>query len=148
MKTIKFEKTENADEELEIIDRFNKLFQELPEGQYELVIRKPKRTPQQNKAMHLSFEWIAEALNEHGLYMNVFFKPGAEIPWDGRNVKEKIWRRLQVAMYGKRSTTELTTTELNKIVEYLQAHIAKTHGIIINFPSIEGIQLNLPKDEL
>lgn len=96
------------------------------------------RTQQQNRALHLYFTMLAEALNDSGLDMRKVLKPGVEIPWTGRSVKEFLWRPVQTAQLGKDSTTELTTGEIDLIFDTLNRHLAK-FGVHVPFPSIEEI---------
>jgi len=47
----------------------------------------PKRTVQQNKALHVLFNLLAQNLNEAGLDMRKTLKPEVDIPWSGASVK-------------------------------------------------------------
>src|SRR3990167_7615419 len=100
------------------------------------------RTAQQNRALHLYFELIADTLNDAGLDMRAVLKPEVEIPWTARNVKEFLWRPVQKIQLGKDSTTDLTTKEIDVVFETVNRHLAK-HGIHIPFPSIEEIMFQI-----
>ncbi len=72
MKTIvqKFEITEKTsltEVQKNLVDLGAELFLNLPLGKYQLSITKPKRTPAQNRTIHLIFGKIAEELRTHGL---------------------------------------------------------------------------------
>lgn len=95
------------------------------------------RTTRQNRAIHLMFTQLAQSLNDHGLDMRKTLKPEVDIPWDGRTVKEYIWRPIQKAVLGKKSTTELTTKEIDGVFEIINKHLGEKFGIEIQFPSIE-----------
>lgn len=101
-----------------------------------------QRTAQQNKALHLFFEHVAKALNDAGLDMRKVMKPTVEIPWMKETVKEYLWRTVQDWQLGKKSTTELTKQEVDKVYETLNAHLGKL-GVHVPFPSEEEVNLNL-----
>ncbi len=112
------------------------------------VRSKPKmlRTIIQNSSMHLYFRNVSKALNDAGYDMMKFFTPGAEVPWDkdGKNFKELVWRKIQVAHTKKESTAKLETKEVSEVYEILSRHLAKTRGITEPFPS----QFTLMADSL
>ena len=101
------------------------------------VTTEKQRTKQQNKAMHLYFRMVAEALNGAGLDMRKVLKPGVPIPWNERMVKEYLWREAQKIRLGKESTRELTTAELDQLIIIINAFLA-SKGIEMDFPSIES----------
>lgn len=87
--------------------------------------------------MHKLFTMLATELNTLGLDMKVIMKPSYEIWWTPEAVKTHLWKPLQKAMYGKESTTELTTGEVSKVYEQLAHIIGQKHGVEISFPSYE-----------
>lgn len=101
----------------------------------------PQRTTQQNRALHVLFRLLAETLNENGLDMRRTLKPQIEISWDGRSVKEYLWRPIQSAQLGKKSTTELTTVEIDKVFDTINKHLGEKFGLHVPFPSIDEILL-------
>lgn len=99
-----------------------------------------KRTNQQNAALHLMFEHLAQELNDHGLDMVATLKEHpVEIPWSASTVKEIIWRGIQEKQLNKKSTTELTTKEIDQVFDTLSRWLASRHGLEIIFPSIESL---------
>lgn len=98
-----------------------------------------QRTLKQNNALHKYYEAIAKVLNDAGLDMRVVLKPEVDIPWTTENVKNFLWRPVQLAYLGKKSTTELETDEVNKVYEVLTRHLGEKFGIFIEFPSIEAL---------
>lgn len=96
-----------------------------------------QRTLQQNKAIHKLFTQLSSDLNELGLDMKVILKPSYSIWWTPEAVKDHLWKPLQQAMYGKKSTTELTTAEVSKVYEQLAHIIGEKHGVELSFPSQE-----------
>jgi len=101
----------------------------------------PKRTNQQNKALHVLFSLLANILNDNGLDMRKTLKPEIDIPWSGPAVKEFLWRPIQTAQLNKRSTTELTTVEIDKVFDTINKHLGEKFGLHVPFPSVEDIIL-------
>ena len=97
----------------------------------------PSRTIQQNKAIHSYCAILAEKLNDAGLDMRVVLKPEVDIPWSKQTVKDFLWRGVQQVQVGKKSTTELTTKEVNDIYETLNRHLSEKFGITQDFPHHE-----------
>jgi len=97
------------------------------------------RTNQQNKAMHVLFQLLANRLNEAGLDMRKTLKPSVEIPWSSNSVKEYLWRPVMKAQLNKQSTTELTTVEIDEVFETLNRHFGEKFGLHVPFPSIEQL---------
>jgi hypothetical protein len=96
-----------------------------------------QRTIQQNKALHKYFELLAEELNNAGLDMRVVLKPEISINWSPETIKEHLWRPVQKLQLGKESTTELTTSEINKIWETLNRFLSDKFGVFVDFPHEE-----------
>lgn len=96
-----------------------------------------QRTLSQNNALHLYCAMLAETLNDAGLDLRVVLKPEIAIPWTGGTVKDFLWRGVQQSYLGKRSTTELTTKEVNEIYEILNRHLGEKFGITQEFPKYE-----------
>lgn len=99
----------------------------------------PPRTAQQNKALHVLFQLLANELNLAGLDMRKTLKPGVEIPWSGRAVKEYLWRPVQEAQLNKKSTTELTTKEIDEVFDTINRHLGEKFGLHVAFPSIDDL---------
>ncbi len=102
-------------------------------------IKEKQRTLTQNRAFHLYFTQLAEELNDAGLDMRKVLKPEVEIPWTPENIKNHLWRPIQHAYLNKKSTTELTSQEIDKVYDVFNRHVAK-FGIHIPFPSIETLE--------
>ena len=98
-----------------------------------------KRTNQQNKAIHVLFQLLADELNDAGYDMKRTLKQDVDIPWDGKTVKEYLWRPVQSAQLGKKSTTELSTKEIDQVFDTLNRHLGQKLGLHVAFPSIEQI---------
>jgi len=100
-----------------------------------------QRTTQQNKSLHLYFEHLAQELNEAGLDMKATLREDAEIPWNGDRVKEFLWKPVMQAQLGKRSTTEMTTKDIDLVFDTITRYIASKHGLQVDFPSMESLSL-------
>lgn len=82
---------------------------------------------------------LADVLNDAGLDMKRTLKHDVEIPWTMENVKNHLWRPIQIAMTEKESTTSLDTVEPSQIYEVLTRHLATKHGVIVPpWPSEES----------
>ncbi len=110
-------------------------------------MEKPKeqklRTEQQNKALHLYFQWLADELNNAGLDMRKTLKPEIDIPWSKSSVKEYMWKPVQKMVLDKNSTTQLKKgeKEIDKVYDTLNRYLLEKFGVHIPFPSIESFLL-------
>jgi len=95
-----------------------------------------KRTRRQNDALHLYFEMVADTCQDCGIDARMFFKPEVDIPIDAAMVK-RAWKITQDGMLKKQSTTELTTTEVNKVYEVFDRFLGQKLKIHVEFPSAE-----------
>ena len=97
--------------------------------------------------MHLWFTQLAEALGEAGYDVKKTLRDDIEIPWTSHMVKELLWRPVQEAMFGKRSTTELSSAEIDKVYDVINREIGNRTGVTVAFPNIEELMNNsLPLD--
>lgn len=101
-----------------------------------------QRTIQQNKALHLYFTHLSEALNDAGLDMRKTLKPEVEIPWTPENIKNLIWKPIMEAQLGKKSTTEMNTKDIDVVFDTINRHLGEKFGLEIRFPSIDSLILN------
>lgn len=97
-----------------------------------------KRTENQNRALHLYCSMVAQELEAGGHSMQNVIKKitKVDIYPTTENVKEIIWREIQKALYGKKSTTELTVAEVSKVYEVMSMFLSKHFGIDLDFPHI------------
>ena len=98
------------------------------------------RSNSQNSALHLFFSFIANELNELGIQYQYTGISGKtfELRYTMELVKEFIWKPIQVAMFNKKSTTKLTTKEMNDIIDVITNFFAE-RGVVLQFPSIETL---------
>jgi hypothetical protein len=102
--------------------------------------KKPQpRSNQQNKAIHVLFRNISDVLNEDGLDVEkVLSKKTMAINWTDEMVKELLWRPAQMTMFGKKSTTELTTAQIDQVFAVIHRFLTKLK-VEVEFPSIETL---------
>jgi hypothetical protein len=100
---------------------------------------KKQRTLKQNNSIHKYCELLAKELNTLGLDMRVVLKPEIKIMWTPEACKSELFKPVMKAMYGKESTTELTTSEVSKVYEQIAKLIREKFGCEIDFPSKEQL---------
>lgn len=86
-------------------------------------------TPAQFSALHVWCGLVAIQLNDAGFSVMQVLKHDAEIPWTKELAKEHLWRPIQKAMTGKRSSKDTGKLEYPEISETLSRHLAQTLGI-------------------
>lgn len=96
------------------------------------------RTLKQNNALYKYFSMLSEELNSAGLDVQKTLSPKLEHPWNAELVKELIWRPVQEACLGKKSTTELSKQkDIDVIYDVINRHMGQNFGIYVPFPSEE-----------
>lgn len=98
-----------------------------------------KRTDRQNRALHLYFTMLTEALNDAGYDMRRTLKQDIDISWTPDNIKNYLWRPIQEAKLNKTSTTELNTKDIDSVYDELNRHLGEKLGVHVPFPSIEDL---------
>lgn len=104
-----------------------------------IELMESKRTLIQNKALHKYFELLAQELNQAGFDMKRTLKEQVDIPWSGATVKEYLWKPIQDAQLMKKSTTELTTKEIDEVYDTLNRYLGEKTGVSVVFPSREEL---------
>ena len=128
-----------------------KLFWDLNEGRYQIIIQKPQRSLAQNRALHLFCRQVANELNGVGVTCKVgsITRDGdIESDWDERLVKEIMWRPVQFKALGKKSTTALQINELDKVAKPIMQALANKYDIGLVFPSQLSKHLNSEEKDL
>ncbi len=105
-----------------------------------IKLHRKTRTDKQNAALHLYFTQLSEALNDAGFDMKKLIKKEIDIPWTPINVKEYLWRPIQKELLKKKSTTELKTTDIDKVYDVLNELLGERTGIFIPWPCIEELE--------
>jgi predicted RecB family nuclease len=106
---------------------------------FELKEKKLTRSGKQNSALHLFFTMVADQLNDSGAEFQDAGLSTGQIStiYTCNIVKELIWRPLQTALFDVKSTTELTTCQIDRILD-----------IIIKFFGERGLELDFPRKKL
>ena len=107
----------------------------------EIKIEKIKktRTSQQNRALHLWFTQLAEALNDAGWDIRKLIRKEVDISWSGISIKEYLWKPIQEVHLKKKSTTQLTTQEIDLIYDQVNRIVGERTGVFVPFPSIDTL---------
>lgn len=88
-----------------------------------------QRTLRQNKSLHLWFKLLANTLNEAGLDMRKVLKPSINIEWNEKTIKEYLYKPILEAMLLKKSTTEMTTKDVDNVWETINLHLGEKFGV-------------------
>jgi len=107
-------------------------------GRYRVVIEKTQRgrTSQQNKSLHLYLTMMANAFNDSGIDNKMLmdtFKQEFSLPVTATFLKE-VFRKIMGGMYDKKSTTELSTTEMVKVYDVFNMGMGEKCGISRPWP--------------
>lgn len=95
------------------------------------------RSNLQNKSLHLYFTQLADALNLAGMDIRKVISKEVDIEWSGIAIKEYLWRPLQKEMFKKKSTTQLTTEDINIIYDNVNRIIGERTGVFVPWPCVE-----------
>lgn len=99
------------------------------------------RTLRQNQSLHLFFEHVAHALNDAGYDVQSVVSKSASLFWTKEMVKELLWRRFQEAMFFHKSTRELTTEEIDKLIDVFSKFLGENFQLEVDFPSEESMRV-------
>ena len=99
-----------------------------------------QRTLTQNSSIHKYCEMVARELCNQGQTMQDVIKKITltEITPTTYSVKEIIFKPLQEATLGKKSTTQLTTAEVDQVYKIMSMFLSKQFEIDLPFPSQEN----------
>ena len=98
------------------------------------------RSTLQNASLHLFCKMVADGLNEQGQtwkYEHIITGKIVEVPFSMYLVKDYIWRPIQITLFDKTTTTKLTTSEINQIVDVINLHLGENFGLSFVWPSKE-----------
>lgn len=103
-----------------------------------------QRTDQQNRALHLYCDHVADALNDGGFdKVAVLSQKAIPVLWTGEAVKEELFKSVMRAMCydengePKESTTQLDKMEVDAVYRVLDRWLAEKFGVSVPFPSEE-----------
>ena len=110
--------------------------------------RPRQRTKQQNKALHLYFTLVANALNDGGFSVQLVLREKMDLEWTSSMVKELLWRPAQEAIIKKHSTTRLAKiSEIDLIYDHLNRHLSEKFWLTVPFPISPETEQGLTKAE-
>lgn len=115
------------------------------EVEVRITKKRKKRTELQNRALHLYFDKLSEELNDKGISSHQIFSESVEMFWTPTLVKE-IWRKVQQAMFKKKSTKELLKhEEIDRIYDVMNKLIIERSGgqVSVPFPCLEELDRSL-----
>jgi hypothetical protein len=95
------------------------------------------KTQKQHNSIWLWCSRCADALNDAGIGVLKFFKPGTEVAWTAESYRDNVWKLVQNAMYGTTSTKDLTRDQVGKIADMIHRKNIEV-GINVQFPSLEN----------
>lgn len=101
-----------------------------------------QRTISQNKSLHKLLSEVANEMLAQGIERKTVIEDleGYSCPIDSAFLKE-VWRMIQFTQTGKISTTELTTSEVNKVYDTFNLFLGENYGIHLSWPSYESMDL-------
>jgi len=127
-----------------LAEGLQKAKQKAKETGFEVIDVKPVksvRTLQQNSALHLFFTLLADELNDKHFDMRHLIRREVELSWTPYSVKEYLWRPLQKALLGKKSTTQLgKTQDIDLIYDHLNRIITERTNGEVDFPAFPSIE--------
>lgn len=101
-----------------------------------------KRTLKQNSSLHLLYKQVSDICMERGIDMRMIVKEEVPIQCTPENIKW-LWKMLQEALFGNKSTTELKKSGEIEVVydNFNKILIERTNGEIVlpPFPSLETL---------
>jgi len=104
-------------------------------------MKEKQRTLTQNRALHKYFEQVATEARTTGVTFSDFIRlrPKFEMQWSPERVKE-VWRGVQELMYGKKSTAQLTSKEIDQVYDVVNKGLGEIMGFNIPFPSEDDLR--------
>ena len=116
------------------------ILQRLSEGRDVFLSEKEgTRTTDQNSALHALLRRLAAAMNDAGYDVKKFLAEAEgklDIPWTEDAAKEILIRPVIDVMWTKKSTTQLTKSELSESVEVILTRVAEITGVTVD--GLEG----------
>ena len=101
----------------------------------EIFKTKKRITRPQQRALHLLFRMLGITLNNAGLDQRKVLKPSYSIPWTEKDVKEHLWRQMQIAVIQEESTKYIDSKDINLVMNVLMTNLGEKFGVFIKFPN-------------
>ena len=130
-----------SDKDIDAKKARTKLEYFIKEGKvFEIKQKKVTRTLKQNSALHKFFVIIATELNDLG---EEFTYQGLSVDaistmYTPDIVKNFFWRPIQIALFDIKSTTDLTTRQMNDIIDVIVKFFGEK-GVYVEFPNKEQL---------
>lgn len=93
------------------------------------------RSEKQSRSLHKYLTMYAELFTEHGIDMKMILKPHIPIPATMYLLKELLWKPTQKKLFGKNSTKELTTKDIDLIVDVITRAFGTKFGLYVPWPT-------------
>lgn len=107
-----------------------------------------QRTDLQNRSLHRWATLMADSMNAAGFQQRAVLNElhqDFEVPWSQEAVKA-IFRQVAGIMYPDvESTAELSTTQIQRVYEVVDAKLAEITGIHHEWPSTESMSMCRPR---
>jgi len=102
----------------------------------EITVAEKLRTGQQQAAIEVACRLLADAFDAHGVdKLAVLEKKHIPVNWTQGSVKDDLFKPVMTALYGKTSTTRLSTAEVSDVWNRLSDFTDEHWNIRIDFPS-------------
>lgn len=104
------------------------------------------RTEAQNSSLHLYLDMVARELNAAGISLRLVMEKMQDFQTDCTkdNLKEVMWRPVQKALTGKKSTTQLDKhSEIDQIYDHLNKFLSETFFIHVPFPHEDKVEAKI-----
>ena len=111
--------------------------------------KKVYRSNKQNRALHKYLADLSAALNEAGVGTKVFLEKLSfydDIPLTPELLK-LVWKTKQEKMFQHESTTQLTTSEINRLYDVVNKFTSQEFGVSEAFPSMESILIKSESEQ-
>jgi hypothetical protein len=92
------------------------------------------RTIPQNNSLQKGCRNLAELFGDAGKDMRKVLKPEIEIPWTGDSVREYMFNPIAKIMFDGRTSSELSTEEIQEVWKVLIRHTGEKHGVTTPWP--------------
>jgi hypothetical protein len=94
------------------------------------------RTKLQNKSLHLYCGKLGKAFDDAGLDMVAVLSElrKSTLSWTTEAVKEVVWRSIQIALGFPKSTTRLTTKQVQTVYENVNRFTSERLGVSVPWP--------------
>ena len=100
-----------------------------------------QRSQLQNNALHVWLTQVSHALNDKGMDVRQVLQLSKrqEIPWTMEAVKQHLWKPVQEAYMGEKSTTRASSTDYPAIYDILNKTLVEKLGIFVPWPCKENM---------